>query len=420
MRTLILLRLAGRGVGRNLRRSLLTAAAMVVGLALLIFSRALAEGTHEQWIDSAVSLGSGHVAIQAPGYLETGKLEDRLDGPTAARAIEAVETGLDPAVLRAWAPRLVVGGLASSASSALPVRILGVNPELEPTFSALHERLEDGRYLEPEDRLQAFVGVELSRRLELEVGSRFVLTAQSASGDVQGQLVRVVGIFRTGIPEMDEGLIHIPLETAQSWLEAPGAVTTVAMLMDAAAMTAPAIRDLEAALDGDGALDVLGWEETSPELADAIRIDDVGDYIFHAILFAIVALAILNSVMMAVLGRRREFGILQAMGLTGPETGLVVYFEGLFLTAASGLLGVILGYAVTWGFFGDGLDFSALMEGDLSFSGTIIDPVIYPEFSVDQILVSVYSIVIIGTLASIYPALRATRLDVAEAMKFDR
>ncbi|MCH1570928.1 MAG: hypothetical protein L7S64_06235, partial [Longimicrobiales bacterium] len=100
MRTLILLRLAGRGVGRNLRRSLLTAAAMVVGLALLIFSRALAEGTHEQWIDSAVALGSGHVAIQAPGYLETGKLEDRLDGPTAARAIEAVETGLDPAVLR--------------------------------------------------------------------------------------------------------------------------------------------------------------------------------------------------------------------------------------------------------------------------------------------------------------------------------
>lgn len=84
------------------------------------------------------------------------------------------------------------------------------------------------------------------------------------------------------------------------------------------------------------------------------------------------------------------------------------------------MLGVILGYAVTWGFFGDGLDFSALMEGDLSFSGTIIDPVIYPEFSVDQILVSVYSIVIIGTLASIYPALRATRLDVAEAMKFDR
>jgi putative ABC transport system permease protein len=420
MRILILIRLSARSVGRNLRRSVLTAAAMVVGLALLILSRALADGTHEQWIDSAVALGVGHVAIQAPGYLETRKLEDRLDAPAAERAVEAVDALFEPALLRAWVPRLSVGGLASSASSALPVQILGVDPALEPSFSALQDRLQEGRYLEPGDRLQAFVGVELARRLELEVGSRFVLTAQTATGDVQGQLVRVVGIFRTAIPEMDEGLIHIPIETAQGWLEAPGAVTGVAMMLETSEATDLAITRLEAALGGDDGLDVLGWEETSPELADAIRIDDVGDYIFHTILFAIVALAILNSVMMAVLGRRREFGILQAMGLTGPETGFVVFFEGLFVTAASGFFGVILGYAVTWGFFGDGLDFSALMDSDMSFSGTIIDPVIYPTFSIDQILVSVYSIVIIGTLASIYPAIRATRFDVAEAMKFDR
>ena len=419
MRSLILLRLAARSVGRNLRRSLLTAAAMVIGLALLIFSRALAAGTHEQWIDSAVALGVGHVAIQAPGYLETGKLEDRLDADAAARATDAVRA-LDPATLRAWTPRLAVGGLASSASSALPVQILGVDPSRESGFSELHDRLQEGRYLEPDDRLQAFVGIELARRLELDVGDRFVLTAQAAGGEVQGQLVRVVGIFRTAIPEMDEGLIHIPLETARTWLETPGAVTTVAMLLETAVMTDPAVLALETELDGDGALVVLGWEETSKELADAIRIDDVGDYIFHGILFAIVALAILNSVMMAVLGRRREFGILQAMGLTGAETGFVVFFEGLFVTAASGVMGVILGYALTFGFFRDGLDFSVFMESDMSFSGTIIDPVIYPEFSVSQILVSVYSILIIGTLASIYPALRATRLDVAEAMKFDR
>lgn len=420
MRTRILLMLAARSVGRNLRRSMLTAAAMVIGLALLILSRALAAGTHEQWIDSAVALGAGHVAIQAPGYQETGKLADRMTADVASRAAEAVQSTLDPELLRGWVPRLTVGGLASSASSALPVQILGVDPEREPGFSALGDRLEEGRYLEPGAHLQAFVGVELARRLELEVGSRFVLTAQATSGEVQGQLVRVVGIFRTAIPEMDEGLIHIPIETARSWLQAPGAMTSIAMLLETSEVTRPAVARLRAALDGDDELNVLGWEETSPELADAIRIDDVGDYIFHAILFAIVALAILNSVMMAVLGRRREFGILQAMGLTGPETGFVVFLEGLFLTAASGFVGVILGYAVTWGFFGDGLDFSSLMDSDMSFSGTIIDPVIYPTFSIDQILVSVYSIVIIGTLASIYPALRATRLDVAEAMKFDR
>ena len=420
MRFWVLLKLAGRNVGRNLRRSALTAAAMAVGLALLIFSRSLAEGTHEQWIDSAVSLAAGHVAIQAPNYLESGRLEDHLDAAAVERALAAVDSALSPLELVASTLRLSANGLASSASSALPVQVQGVEPVAEAGFSDLEGLLRNGRYLEPSDRLQAYVGVELARRLELDVGSRFVLTAQGVTGEVQGQLARVVGTFRTGIPEMDEGLIHIPIETAREWLEAPGAVSTVALLMAEARLTEPAVRRLEAATEGDRDLRVLGWEETSPELADAIRIDDVGDYVFHTILFAIVALAILNAVMMSVLGRRREFGILQAMGLTRAETGWIVFGEGLFLTAASGLVGMVLGLIITWGFFRDGLDFSALMEGEMAFSGTIIDPVIIPQFRLSLILASVYSIFIVGMLASIYPAVRATRLDVAEAMKFDR
>jgi ABC-type lipoprotein release transport system permease subunit len=420
MRGWVLLMLSARSVGRNVRRSMLTAAAMVVGLALLIFSRALADGGHEQWIDSGVTLGTGHVALQAPEYLETGKIEYHLDAHTTQRALAAIEAALDSSDVVGWAPRLTVNGLASSASSALPVQIQGVDPALERDFSDMEDRLEEGRYLEVGDRLQAFVGVELARRLELDVGSRFVLTAQGAERDVVGQLVRVAGIFRTAIPEMDEGLIHIPIETAREWLQAPGAVSTVGILLETARLTDPAVRALERETVGERQIRVLGWEETTPELADAIRIDDVGDYIFHGILFAIVALAILNSVMMAVLGRRREFGILQAMGLTGAETGLVVFGEGLFLTAASGVVGMIVGFVFTWGFFRDGLDFSAFMESDMAFSGAIVDPVIYPEFHLAQILLSVYSILVVGALASIYPAVRASRLDVAEAMKFDR
>jgi ABC-type lipoprotein release transport system permease subunit len=420
MRGWVLLMLSARSVGRNVRRSMLTAAAMVVGLALLIFSRALADGGHEQWIDSGVTLGTGHVALQAPEYLETGKIEYHLDAHTTQRALAAIEAALDSSDVVGWAPRLTVNGLASSASSALPVQIQGVDPALERDFSDMEDRLEEGRYLEVGDRLQAFVGVELARRLELDVGSRFVLTAQGAEGDVVGQLVRVAGIFRTAIPEMDEGLIHIPIETAREWLQAPGAVSTVGILLETARLTDPAVRALERETVGERQIRVLGWEETTPELADAIRIDDVGDYIFHGILFAIVALAILNSVMMAVLGRRREFGILQAMGLTGAETGLVVFGEGLFLTAASGVVGMIVGFVFTWGFFRDGLDFSAFMESDMAFSGAIVDPVIHPEFHLAQILLSVYSILVVGALASIYPAVRASRLDVAEAMKFDR
>ena len=156
------------------------------------------------------------------------------------------------------------------------------------------------------------------------------------------------------------------------------------------------------------------------ELDSAVRIDDYGDYVFHTVLFAIVALAILNAVMMSVLNRRREFGILQALGLTGAETGLIVFGEGLVLTLASGFVGMALGYAITWGLFADGIDFSRFIESDMSFSGGVVETTIVPMFSWTQIGLSLGFIVIIGTLSSLYPALRATRLDVAEAVKFDQ
>lgn len=415
-----LLLLSWRSVGRNTRRSALTAAAMALGLALLIFSRALAEGGHEQWISSAVRLGTGHVAIQAPEYLETGRLEHRLDPAQVQRVTATLTDSAMASRIVTWTPRVTVTGLASSAASALPVRIEGVDPAREKVFSTLPDQLTDGRYLEPDDRLAAFIGAELARRLDLKVGDRMVVTAQAASGQVEGQMLRVAGVFHTGIQEMDEGLIHVPIETVRQWLGVPGAATTVAVLLESSRDTDAAVKALRTSLDGNQGIRVLGWRQASPELDSGVRIDDYGDYVFHAILFAIIALAILNAVMMSVLGRKREFGILQALGLTGAETGLVVLGEGIFLTAASGISGMLLGFAFTWGFFRNGLDFSSFMEGGMSASGGIINPVIIPVFRADQVAMSLISIAVIGFLASLYPAFRASQLDVAEAMKFEQ
>lgn len=411
--------LAFRSVGRNTRRSALTATAMALGLALLIFFRGIAEGVHEQWIDSAVRLSTGHVAIQAPEYLETGRLEHRLDSTQVARIVGALQDPDAAQQVKAWSERLTVSGLASSAASALPVEIHGVDPAQERRFSALIGQLKEGDYLESGDRLRAYVGAGLARRLQLDVGSRFVLTAQTAAGDVEGQLVRVAGIFETGIEEIDQGVVDVPLETVRSWLGVPGAATTVAVLLGSSRDTEAAVRRLRTALDGTQGIRVLSWREASPEMDAAVRIDDYGDYMFHVVLFAIIALAILNAILMSVLGRQREFGLLQALGLTGGQTALVVLGEGLFLTAASGLVGMALGFGFTWGFFRNGLDLSAFMQG-MTASGGIIDPIAVPIFRYNQILLSLLSIAVIGILASLYPAFRASKLDVAEAMKFEQ
>lgn len=420
----VLLRLALRNTMRQARRSTLTASAMVVGLAMLMISRAIGDGTHEQWISDGVRLALGHVAVEAPGYQASGSLEDRLDSSRVV-AIQRAVDGLDHDIgVRASAVRLTVSGLASSASSAVPVRIDGVDPRAEVKFSELDEKRVAGRLLEPSDRLAAFIGAGLADRLGLRLGSRLVLAAQSASGQVAEQLVRVTGLFRTGIPEIDDGVVQIPIATARSWLGTPGAATAIAVLLSSGQKTNAAVDALRARLDPDGSsatgIRVLSWQQASPELESAVRMDDFGFYVFMVVLFAIVALAVLNAVLTSVLNRQREFGVLEALGLTRRETGAVVFTEGLLLTLLSGVLGVLLGFGVTWLFWRHGMDLSSMYGGNLTISGAVFNPVIIPIFRASRVLEAVGYIVIIGIAASLYPARQAMRIDVAEAMKFDR
>lgn len=417
-RTPTLLRLAARGVRREVRRSLLTASAMALGLALLMFTRSLADGGHEDWIDAGVRMGAGHVLVQAPGYRESQSLDDRLSGNQAGAALAALAVLEGPLAPLATTVRLSTNGLASSASSALPVVIDGVDPQTEVGFSQAAERITEGRYLEPGDRLAAYVGQGLVERLGLSLGSRFVLTAQAMDGEIQGQLVRVVGVFRTGLPEVDEGLVHIPISIARSWLGAGDAATTVGALLPVSAVAAEVAEAVRLDMGTDD-VRVLGWRDAYPELDAALRIDDYGDYVFLGILFAIVALAVLNTVLMAVLHRKREFGVLQALGLTPAETGLVVFTEGLLLTALAGVVGMIAGATLTWVFFRNGLDFSFFISEEMTFGGIVIDPVIVPEFRMVQVVQSFLSIAVVGTVASIYPAYHATKIDVGEALKFE-
>ncbi|MXV94914.1 MAG: ABC transporter permease [Gemmatimonadetes bacterium] len=408
--------LALRNLGREMRRAALTAAAMAIGLALLIVSRTLSDGAHEDWIDSGVRLGSGHVVFNAPGYRDSESLEDRLSEDQVEAAFAAVEgAGLPEAVLTSV--RVSARGLASSPDGAIPAWILGVDPAAELPFSRLGTDVLEGRYLEERDRLHAFIGQGMALRLGLRIGSRMVLTAQAASGDIEGQLVRVVGMFRTSVPEMDDVLVHIPLGTARDWLGVEGA-TSVATLLPHSTFTGQVHQAAAAAVQSSG-VEVTPWEEASPELYSAVRIDDAGDWAFHLILFAIVALAILNAVFMSVLHRKRELGLLRALGLSSRQTGLVVFLEGVLVTAASGVIGVALGFALVWIFFRNGLDLTGLMPEDLSFAGIIFNPVMYPVIDVRHLTQSLFFIAVIGVSASVFPAWQAAALDPAESVKVE-
>ena len=422
MRTRVLVLLAMRNLRRHVRRTVLTAAAMIVGGALLVFTFSIGDGSHEQWIDSGVRLAEGHVTIERPGFRVSRRIEDRLPAGVRRAAEEAFASPEVALRVVATTAKLAVTGLASSAAGSRPAQIVAVDPAAEATFSPIDDRLIEGRYLEPDDRLAACVGAELVDRLDLRLGSRFVVQAQDAEREIAGQLLRVVGIFRTGVPEVDQLLVHIPLATADEWLGSSGDVTNVGVVLDDSTATAGVAARVERALAGPvagGEARVMGWREGNPALAAAVAIDDFGNYLVQGFIFTIIAFGIVNTVLMSVLHRRREFGVLQALGLTPGQTGTIVLIEGLTLTAASGFIGVGLGLAFTWGFFADGLDMSAMMD-EMTFSGVVVEPIIVPLLRTQRLVQVLLFILFVGAAASVYPALRAARLDVTEAMKFDR
>ena len=425
MQIRVIVLLALRNLRRQLRRSVLTASAMAVGGALLIFSLALGDGGHEQWIESGVRLGNGHVTVEHPEYRVSRRIDHRLaDGVRQAAEAALQSPEISPHVV-ATSARLSISGLASSAAGARPAQIVAVDPIAEAAFGTVDEQVVEGRYLEPDDTLAAYVGAELVDSLELRIGSRFVVQAQDAEREIAAQLLRVIGVFRSGVPDVDQALVHIPLATAGDWLGSGSNVTNVGVVLDRSAATARVAGRLERALAEPVARDdarVMGWREADPALAAAIAIDDFGNYLVQSFLFVIIAFSIVNTVLMSVMLRHREFGVLRALGLTPGQTGAIVLVEGLTLSAVSGLAGVALGLLFTWGFFGDGLDMSAMMENidQMTFSGAVIDPVIVPLLGARRLLQIVAFILCIGAVSSIYPALRAARIDVTEALKFDR
>ncbi len=422
----VLFTFAMRNLRRQLRRSLLTASAMVFGGILIVFSFALSDGSYEQWIDSAVRLSSGHLSVEHPEYRLGRRIGNRLEEGFRSAVSEALATPEFAAEVAAVSARLEIGGLASSAAGSRPAQMVGVDPAAESRFGPVDDRIIEGRYLLPEDRLAAVVGAELRDRLNLRIGSRLVVQAQDAEGEIAGQLLRVVGVFRTGSPGVDQGGIHLPLATAGAWLGSGGEVTGVAVALHDSRATSLVARRLAEALVAPmerGEVSVKEWRETDPGLAAAIAIDSLGNYLVQGFLFLIIAFAIVNTVLMSVLQRNREFGVLRALGLTPVQSGLIVLIEGLTLSAASGLLGVCLGLFATWFFFGDGLDLSGIlgnMEEELTFAGAVVDPVIRPLFRPERLIGITLFLLAVGFGASVYPALRAARIDMTEAIQFDR
>jgi putative ABC transport system permease protein len=424
---LLLAKISWRNLWRNPRGTALTALALGLGLALLLISLGLLDGGHEQTIADGVRFGPGHVVIEAKGYQASSSDELLLPAEVVSRMQEFFQTPKMKNIVQGVSPRLLGTGLLSSSANSSGVRITGVIAQNERAVSLIPQRMVEGTYLtESSPASSVVIGADLAHKLEVKIGSRVVLMTQSllpsseakdSSGNsMQSTLLRVSGIFRTGLEAVDANIINLPLPAAQALLGVKdGQVTQVALLLRQEGESPMVAKALRQQLAGEP-VEVLTWRESIPMLAQILGLDHAFNYIMNGVVLAMVGLGILNTILMRVLERRYEFGVCKAVGLMPRQLAVMVVGESLALTAISLTLGLVLGLSVEHYFATAGLDLRWIFKAGLP-PALVFDPILYSRLSPNRIAWSVGIVFAMATVISFYPALKAARTELPDSLK---
>ena len=350
-------------------------------------------------------MNSGHVVIAGEGYLQNRTLEEfvRFDADLA-RLLEG------SGGIAGYAPRVVSFGLASRDSSSHGVAVIGVDPEREGTVTTLPERVRQGSFVTGRPR-EIVLGERLAERLGAAIGDELLLYSVAYSLETAYELFELVGVLKLPEPELERVLAVISLADAQEFFVYGDRVSEVAVLVDDADLVPAVAAGLRAALANGGArpepVDVYTWRESMPELVQFIVLDDAGMYILLVILVVVVAFGIFNTILMAVLERQREFGVLLALGLRPASVFRIVYLESLLLAGIGLALGLAVGIPLVLYLQAHPVPLTGDLVEAMELFG--IEPVMTWKLKPLNPLGSALTILGVAVLAALYPAVKASR-----------
>lgn len=397
-------KMAYRNLGRHRRRSFLSALALAIGTALLMFIVAFFEGEMRSSMETTLRLDSGHIQIRDADY-DPDKLsvawEYLIENPDQAAAqIEALDQ------VQTATPRLIASGIVSIRDESAGVQIMGIVPESEAN-DPYRNGLVAGSFLAADDREGILIGYPLAESLALNVGDQLTLLVNTSDGDVDEQQFAVRGIFTTGTTAYDKGIVFLPLAKAQSFSGAENRASMIFILLKDREMA----DEVAAAIQGSG-YQVKTWSELNELLVLINDFSNAYIFILNLIVLGVTATVIVNTLLMSVFERTREIGILTAIGMKGRQIITLFLVEASLLALGGIAFGSLLGWALSAYFGSVGVYF-----GDLGISqGMLLEDRIYPYLTLSAALNLMITAFIITVLASIYPARLASRMEPVEAL----
>jgi len=398
--------MAWRNIWRNTRRTAVILTAIVIGVWSMILLGSLMRGMLTTMVENGIATLTGHVQVHAKGYRADPVIENSMTSPGRAEA--AVNKLLPPG--GHWTARVRVNAVASNARHASGVTLVGIDPAKEAKVSFIGRAVNKGRYLKPEDKYGVVVGKALLDKFETRLGHKLVVMSQDTTKQIASRAFTIVGVFRADLEATEKEFIFITMPAAQDMLKLKDGVSEIAVLLPKEDGVAAFAQGLSSALPGS--YEVQTWQELQPMLEAYLSIFNGFIAIWNLVIFIAMAFGIVNTTLMAVYERIREFGLLKALGMKPRWIVQEVLTQSLFLL----LLGMALGNLLAWlsiRALSGGIDLSAFAAGAEYFG---MSRVIFPEIAAGDVVLANVVVFFLGLLVSAYPALKASRFTPVKAL----
>jgi putative ABC transport system permease protein len=360
-------------------------------------------------IDNTLAVLTGHLQVQAPGYKDEKKMRQTIPDAVVLGAKLRETLNIDSVAVRGSA-----FALASSEERSFGIQVVGIQPEYEAQVSSLPGLISEGRYLTDNFASELVIGSVLARNLKVVVGDELTLLGSGRDGSFAAAVVIITGIFDSGMADLDRSIAQMPLGTFQDTFFMGDQAHEIVVKTADIALVAGVKQQVQDLLPPGGDLLVFDWDELQPSLKQAIQADLAGAWFMYGVLIILVAFSVLNTVLMSVLERTREFGIVMSLGLTPGRLGRLVVLE----TALMGFIGLIVGVLLGGGLIlwvgVNGFSYPGMEEMADRFN---MPARIYPQLQLLPLFLGP-TIVFAGTLiAAIYPAARLHWLEPVQAMR---
>ncbi len=396
--------IAWKNIWRSKRRSLIMMTAVALGLWGGLVAVGIFSGMYDAMVNSAIDRDLGHIQVHAKGFRE-----DRLISMTIPDPADAARRILTVPGVQAVSQRTIVEGMGSSATSSQGVKIVGIAPEAERSVSAVARRMVGGAYFEGGERIPVVIGRKLAEKLGLKLRGKLVLSFQRPDGTIVYGAFRIVGLFDTESTLFDETTIFVRQDELDGLL-GTHLIHELAVRLATNDSLSTAMGHLTRLFPG---LQVDTWQDLAPEMKLIAESSGITNAVFLAIILLALLFGITNTMLMSVLDRVREFGVLMAVGMKRRRIFMMIILETLFLSITGSVAGTLLG-AVTVAWAGrTGIDLRWVSEGLSQYGiSTMLYPVahpsIYPTLGV--------MVVVAAVIAALYPAMKAVRLNPASAI----